>query len=163
MNEDTRLRRPTEDDYAAIANVVDEWWGERRTVDQLPRLWLRHFGETSWLAEDAARRLAGFLVGFMSPAEADTAVCHLIGVAPMHRHHGLGRRLYASFEADARAAGATRILALVWPGDPIAVRFHAALGFEPFVGPGTQRLYGTPALPNYDFGRVDRVMFERRL
>ena len=156
-----RYRRPTEADYAAIAEVVDDWWGERRQVDQLPRLWLQHFSGTSWLAEDDAGRLVGFLVGFISPDDPTTAVCHLIGVAPGQRRRGIGRALYGRFQGDAVAAGARRIVAVAWPGEPAAVRFHAALGFEPRTGPDTQRLYGTPAVPEYDFGRVDRVVFER--
>jgi GNAT superfamily N-acetyltransferase len=156
-----RYRRPTEADYRAIAAVVDDWWGERRQVDQLPRLWLQHFSGTSWLGEDDAGRLVGFLVGFISPDDPTTAVCHLIGVAPGHRRRGIGRALYGRFQDDARAATARRIVAVAWPGEPAAVRFHLALGFEPTTGPETQRLYGTPAVPEYDFGRVDRVVFER--
>ena len=158
-----RFRRPTETDYAAIAGVVDDWWGERRQVDQLPRLWLQHFTGTSWLAEDDAGRLLGFLVGFISPDDPTTAVCHMIGVAPGHRRRGVGRDLYGRLQADALAAGARRLVAVAWPGDPIAVRFHLGLGFEPRTGPGTQRLYGSPSVPEYDFGRVDRVIFERNL
>jgi GNAT superfamily N-acetyltransferase len=163
MTDDLRFRRPTEADYPVIVTVVDDWWAERRTVDQLPRLWLRHFAGSSWLAEDAAGKLAGFLVGFVSPGDPSTAVCVFVGVAPSRRRQGLGRALYERFAADARRAGARRLEAAVWPGDPIAVRFHRGLGFEPHGGPGTQRLYGTPSFPDYDFGRLDRALFERAL
>lgn len=105
----------------------------------------------------------GFLIGFVSPDDPSTAVCHLIGVAPGHRRRGIGRELYERFAGDARAASARRIVAVAWPGDPSAVPFHLSVGFEPETGPGTQRLYGTPAQPNYDFGRVDRVIFRRAL
>lgn len=149
---------------------MDDWWAERHQVEQLPRLWLQHFTGTSWLAEDAAGReaatagrLVGFLVGFISPDDRATAVCHLVGVAPSHRRRGIGRELYERFAADGRAAGAKRIVAVAWPGDPIAIKFHVRLGFEPYAGPGTQRLYGTPAVPNHDFGRVDRAILSRTL
>jgi GNAT superfamily N-acetyltransferase len=163
VTDDLSFRRPTEADYASIAAVVDDWWGERRTVDQLPRLWLRHFTGTSWLAEDATGRLAGFLIGFISPDEPSTAACLLVGVTPGRRRRGLGRQLYERFAGDGRQAGARRLEAAVWPGDPIAVRFHRGLGFEPRAGPGTQRLYGTPSFADYDFGRLDRALFERAL
>ena len=163
MTDDVRFRRPTEDDYPTIVAVIDDWWGERRTADQLPRLWLRHFAGTSWLAEDGAAKLAGFLVGFVSPDDPSTAVCHLVGVAPSRRRQGLGRSLYERFAEEARQAGAQRLEAVVWPGDPIAVRFHRALGFEARTGTGSQRLYGTPAFADYDFGRLDRAVFERAL
>ena len=37
--------------------------------------------------------------------------------------------------------------------------FHTALGFRPADGPDTQRLYGTPAYPDYDYHGEDRVAF----
>jgi hypothetical protein len=43
------------------------------------------------------------------------------------------------------------------------VAFHRALGFEIDAGPGTQRLYGTPAYPDDDGEGEDRVHFRRRI
>ena len=40
---------------------------------------------------------------------------------------------------------------------------YKALGFSIDDGPGTQRLYGTPAYPNYDGWGEDRVVFTRDL
>ena len=44
--------------------------------------------------------LAGFLVGFMSPAQPGEAYIHFVGVHPKERSHGLGRRLYTTFLAS---------------------------------------------------------------
>jgi hypothetical protein len=55
------------------------------------------------------------------------------------------------------------VSAITWPGNRVSVGFHRAMGFAPDDGPGTQRLYGTPAYPDYDGEGDDRVVFSRAL
>jgi len=160
---DLRYRRPTEADYVPIVRVVDDWWGGRSMAVLLPRLWLQHFTGTSWLAETDDGRLAGFLVGFMSPDHADVAYCHMIATNPNLRQRGVGGELYTRFFADARAAGRRRVVAITWPGNRVSLAFHAALGFRLETGPGTQNLYGTPAYPGYDQDREDRAVLVRTI
>lgn len=160
---DIRFRRPTEADYPAIIRVIDDWWGGRKMDVLLPRLWLQHFTGTSWLAEAADGRLAGFLVGFLSPDQADVAYCRMIATNPNLRHRGLGRALYERFFADARADGRRAVRAITWPGNRASIAFHRALGFEVEAGPGSQNLYGTPAQAAYDFDREDRAILVREL
>jgi GNAT superfamily N-acetyltransferase len=163
-DEDVAFRRPTEADYASITGVLDDWWGGGRKVDHLlPRLWLQHFTGTSWLAETEDGRLAGFLIGFLSPDQPGVAYCHLVATNPNRRRHGLGRALYERFFEDARAGGRARVVAIMWPANHASIRFHAALGFELDHGPGSQNLYGTPAQPGYDFDREDRSVLVRKL
>ena len=157
------FRRPTEDDYVRIVRVVDDWWDGRSMHVLLPRLWLQHFNGTSWLAEDAEGRLAGFLIGFISPDRPDVAYCHMVASSPNVRRSGLARRLYEHFFEDARRAGATRVNAVTWPGNRRSVAFHRALGFSVADGPGTQNLYGTPAIAGYDYDTEDRVVLSREL
>jgi GNAT superfamily N-acetyltransferase len=157
------FRRPTEADYPRISRVMDEWWGGRSIAAVLPRLWLQHFTGTSWLAETTDGGLAGFLVGFMSPDRPDTAYCHVIATNPRLRKRGLGRALYERFFADARAAGRTRVMAITWPANRLSLAFHRALGFEVERGPGSQNLYGTPAIPAYDYEREDRAILVREI
>ena len=158
-----RFRRPTEDDYPRVVRVVDDWWDGRSMHVLLPRLWFQHFTGTSWLAEDERGRLAGFLVGFVSPDRPEIAYCHMVAADPGLRHMGLGRRLYERFFEDARNAGAREVHAITWPGNRTSVAFHTRLGFRPKDGPGTQRLYGTAAVPDYDYDSEDRVVFTREL
>ena len=122
------FRRPTEDDYTPIVRVVDDWWGNRNLAQLLPRLWLQHFTGTSWVAEDERGRLAGFLVGFLSPDHPDTAYCHMVATNPNLRRRGLGAALYEHFFEDARAAGRTWVKAITWPGNRISLGFHRAIG-----------------------------------
>ena len=163
MSDELRFRRPTETDHARIVGQVDDWWGGRRLHDILPRLWFQHFTGTSWVVEDGDGRLAGFLVGFVSPDHPADAYIHMVGTSPNHRRSGLGRALYERFYEDAQAGGARRVTAITWPGNRVSVGFHRAMGFEPAAGSGTQNLYGTPAYPDYDSEGGDRVVFSREL
>jgi ribosomal protein S18 acetylase RimI-like enzyme len=160
---DLRFRRPLEADHGPIVHHVDEWWGGRRVHGLLPRLWFQHFTGTSWVAETADGRLAGFLVGFISPDHPETAYVHMISSDPNLRRRGVGRALYERFFDDVRARGARRVVAITWPGNRTSVGFHAALGFRPTEGPGTQRLFGTPAVPDYDYDHEDRVVLVMEL
>lgn len=158
-----RFRRPVEADHAQLVGRVDEWWGGRKLHQLLPRLWLQHFTGTSWVVEDQNGSPIGFLVGFVSPDHPDQAYVHMVATSPNHRGAGLGRALYERFFDDVRARGIHRVTAITWPGNRISVSFHRAMGFTPFDGPGTQRLYGTPAYADYDAEGDDRVVFSREV
>jgi ribosomal protein S18 acetylase RimI-like enzyme len=155
-------RRPAEADYLRIVRVVDDWWG-RSLSSLLPRLWLQHFTGTSWLAEQPDGRIAGFLIGFLSPDHADMAYCHMIATSPSLRRHGVGAALYEHFISDARADGRTILQAVTWPGNYASLAFHRSLGFEIVEGPGSQNLYGTPAQAGFDFDRDDKAIMIRRI
>jgi ribosomal protein S18 acetylase RimI-like enzyme len=156
-------RRPTEADYPTIVDLVDEWWGGRRMRALLPRLWFQHFTGTSWILETDEGKLAGFIVAFVSPDEPTTGYVHMIASDPNRRRAGLGRRLYALVFDDFAGRGVRRVKSITWPGNRTSVAFHRALGFRIDEGPGTQRLYGTPAYADYDGWGEDRVVFTRDL
>lgn len=99
-----RPLRPS--DFAPVIGLIDGWWGGRAMAGMLPRLFFDHFTDTSFAA-DRDGALAGFLVGFVSPARPGEAYIHFVGVHPGARGHGLGRRLYGTF-FDAAKAGAVR-------------------------------------------------------
>ena len=161
--EDIAFRRPVESDHARLVDLVDEWWGGRRMRFLLPRLWLQHFTGTSWIAERADGRVAGFLVGFISQDHPDTAYVHMVATNPNGRRSGLGRELYERFVDDVRGRGVARVKAVTWPGNRTSVAFHTSIGFRVEEGPDTQRLYGTPAYADYDGEGEDRVVFIRDL
>ena len=158
-----RFRRPTEADHGPIVRVVDEWWGGRRMSGLFLRLWFQHFAGTSWVAEDEEGRLLGFLFGFISQDHPDVGYVHMIATNPNRRRHGLGAALYRQFFADVAARGVREVRAITWPGNRVSVAFHRSMGFQVDDGPGTQRLYGTPAFPDYDGDGEDRVVFVREL
>lgn len=156
--DDLVFRRPIQADHAAIVALVDHWWGERRVRPLATRSWFRHFTGTSWIAEDMRGRIVGFLIGYRSPDDPARAVLHLIGVDPNHRRRGLAHALAGRFAADMRGAGASAIEAVTPPDARRALAFLRALGFRPDDGPGTMRLYGTPATPDLEGEGEDRVL-----
>jgi predicted GNAT superfamily acetyltransferase len=137
-------------DYDRIATVVDDWWG-RPLLGLLPRLFLDHFHDTSLVAESDGE-LAGFLVGFLSPAQPGGAYIHFVGVSPQLRGGGLARRMYATFFAQAQASGATWVEAVTGEVNSGSIAFHRAMGFS-VEGP----------VPDYDGPGHDLMHFRRAL
>ena len=107
MTAEARIRPLRPSDHAAVIAVIDEWWGGRPMAQMLPRLFFDHFADTSFAA-DRDGALAGFLVGFVSPAQPGEAYIHFVGVDPGERSQGLGRRLYSTFFDAVRARRCTR-------------------------------------------------------
>jgi N-acetylglutamate synthase-like GNAT family acetyltransferase len=158
-----RIRRPAEADHPTIVRLVEGWDGGRTLRRLAARAWLRHFAGTSWLLEDEAGRLMGFLLGYRSPDQPETAVVQLIGVDQNRRRRGLGRELVERFASDVRRQGVSRLEAIAWPGDRTAVGFFLGVGFEADDGPGTMRLFGVAAHPDHDGEGEDRVLLRRDL
>ena len=146
-----------------IVGLIDEWWGGQRMHHLLPRLWFQHFTGTSWIAETADGRLAGFLIGFISPDRPGEAYVALVAANPNLRRQGVGRALYERFFDDVRPRGVSRVSAVAWPDNRAAVEFHRAVGFSVDAGPGTRPIHGVPAHPDYDGDRDDRVLLTRDL
>ncbi len=157
------FRRPSEVDLQRIVDLVDEWWGGRRMRQLLPRLWFQHFSGTSWIVETVDGSLIGFVVAFISQDDPEIGYVHMIATDPNHRRAGLGRTIYERVFDDLRQHGVRRVMAVTWPGNRVSVGFHRSLGFAIDDGAGTQRLYGTPAYPDYDGDGEDRVVFTRAL
>lgn len=145
-----RFRRPVEDDHARLVGVVDVWWGGRPLHHLLHRLWFQHFTSSSWLAETTDGTPAGFLVGFVSPDDPTEAYVHMVAADPRLRRQGIGRELYRRFVEDVRDRGVRRVTAITWTGNRTSIAFHLALGFRLDDGPGTRRIAGTPAYPDYE-------------
>lgn len=155
-----RIRHAEPDDHAAAARVVDAWWGGRRMVDMLPRLFFVHFRPTSFVAEEDGR-LVGFLAGFRSQTDPLRAYVHFVGVDPGCRGAGLGRALYERFFEAARALGAGEVHAVTSPANRSSIAFHRAMGFEVLGGDAAGE--GVPFTIDYDGPGESRVRLCRRL
>ena len=146
------IRHAQPSDYGRVIQHVNAWWGGREMAPMLPQLFFLHFEGTSFVADDGDGRLAGFLVGFLSPAKPQEAYVHFAGVSPEERGSGLGRELYERFFALARAAGRSRVCCVTSPANRGSLAFHVALGFEPsepkagYDGPGEDRVVLTRSL-----------------
>lgn len=151
MSRDISLRTARAADYDDIIAVVDDWWG-RPVRNALPRLFLDHFHDTSLVAERSGGKLAGFLVGFCSPAQRDCAYIQFAGVAPEERRSGLARSLYRAFFEMAANDGRRVVRAVTAPANSTSIAFHAAMGFT-VTGP----------VSGYDGPSSAKVLFARRL
>jgi predicted GNAT superfamily acetyltransferase len=145
------IRRAEAADHARVIAVLNGWWGGRDMADMLPRLFFVHFRDTSFVAERGGE-LAGFLVGFLSPAAPEEAYVHFVGVSPDERGTGLGRLLYERFFELARANGRTRVRCVTSPANTASIAFHTAIGFE-----------ASPPQPDYDGPGEDRVVLTRAI
>jgi ribosomal protein S18 acetylase RimI-like enzyme len=144
------IRTAEANDYDLIVSVMDEWWG-RPIALKLPRLFLDHFCQSSFVAwTDGA--IVGFLVGFLSPARPEESYIHFAGVHPEERGRGLARELYEKFFELARSAHATRVRAITSPRNTGSVAFHSRMGFEV-----------SDTITSYDGPGQDMVVFERSL
>ena len=78
-----------------------------------------------------------------------------IGIARAHQGHGHGTRLLNEIMADARTAGALRMLLEVRPSNRQALAFYQHFGFRQV---GVRRAYYPAAL-----GREDALVFDKDL
>jgi predicted GNAT superfamily acetyltransferase len=139
-------------DYGRVIQHVNAWWGGREMAPMLPRLFFIHFESTSFVADREDGTLAGFLIGFLSQADDETAYVHFIGVAPDQRGSGLGRKLYERFFDAARASGRSVVRCVTSPQNADSIAFHEALGFEQ-----------EGIADDYDGAGASRVLLARRL
>ena len=58
------IRNAEADDYRAIINILNEWWGGRQMALMLPKLFFVYFRPTSFVAEDNGV-IVGFVIGFV--------------------------------------------------------------------------------------------------
>jgi len=140
--------------------VMPGWWNGRDLRALLPRLFLVHFNDTSLIAEDGGE-LAGFLVGFLSPARPDEGYVHFVGVHPSHRGKGLARELYARFFDLCVRNGRSRVRACTSPVNRASIDFHRRLGFT--LEAGDAEDCGVPVTLDYNRPGDAKVLFVRSL
>jgi ribosomal protein S18 acetylase RimI-like enzyme len=140
------VRHAKPSDYGRVIGLVNVWWGGREMAPMLPKLFFIHFEGTSFVAEDEAGELVGFVCGFLSQTADDEAYIHFVGIDPEHRGEGLGRALYERFFDEVRAGGRSTVRCVTSPLNDRSVAFHESLGFEvervveDYDGPGEDRV-----------------------
>lgn len=152
------LRNINEEDYSSIISVLDDWWGGRRMVDKLSRLFFKHFQDTSFIAEEDGTIL-GFLVGFVSQSNPGMAYIHFTGVHPDHRKSGIGSTLYKKFYETVKKRGCTTVNLITSPENALSIAYHNKMGFTML--PGDTDINGVLVHSDYDGPGKDRVLFSK--
>lgn len=153
------IRQATEADHARMSRLVRGWWGER--PPKIERLWFRQFRRTTLVGETADGRPVALAIGFAGDPDAPRAAVYLVAVARSFRRRGVGRAMLAALEGRLAAGGAMAAEAVIWPGNRGAVRFLAAMGYEPIPESRATPLYGVAATAGFDGEDEDRSILVR--
>lgn len=154
------LRSLQELDYKYVISVLDEWWGGRHMVDMLPKLFFRHFNDTSFVAEEDGE-LVGFLIGFISQSYVDEAYIHFVGIHPDYREKGIGRKLYLAFFEKVEKKGCKTVHSVTSPVNKGSINFHTRMGFQ--IENRGSNVNGISVNTNYEGPGQDRVLFARNI
>lgn len=169
---DLTLRHPTPLDHPRLQLALADWWdgqgGESGALQRqllVPRLFLQHFTETSYLVErtdpTGTPTLQAFLIGFLSQTDPHTAYIHFAGVHPDTRRSGLGSILYHRFFDLAHHHGRTQVRCITSPTNRNSIAYHTRMGFR--LEPGDHSENGVPVHRDYDGAGLDRVSFVREV
>lgn len=147
-------------DYDRLVSSIDDWWGGRSVHGLFQRLFVEHFGDTSFVVEDDGE-IIGFLVGFLSQSRPDEAYIHFVGVHPAHRRGGLARAMYEHFFELARGRGRSIVRCITSPVNRTSIAYHTSMGFA--IEPGTGEVDGFRVHVDHDGPDTDRVCFVRAI
>jgi GNAT superfamily N-acetyltransferase len=154
------IRILEEADYSTIISVIDEWWGGRNMADMLPRLFFKHFNDTSFVIQEDEKVVA-FLIGFVSQVYPNQAYVHFTGVHPEYRKKGFGARLYQTFFDTVKQKGCDTVQLVTSPVNKNSIAFHTHIGFQ--IEAGTCNVDGVAINTNYDGPGEDRVLLVKTL
>ena len=154
------IRNSKPSDHPRIINVLQDWWGGRDLTGMLPRLFLLHFNNTSFVIE-SGDELRAFLIGFLSPAKPGEGYIHFVGVHPDCRGMGIGRLLYNIFFKICRENNRDTIRACTSPVNKGSIYFHKKMGFE--ISNGNAEIEGTQVTLDYNRPNDPKVLFEIKI
>ncbi|MDY7043085.1 MAG: GNAT family N-acetyltransferase [Bacillota bacterium] len=147
-------------DYYRISPIINEWWGGRQMADMVPKLFFEHFNNSSFIAEENGK-IIGFLIGFVSQSQTNTAYIHFIGVHPNHRNMQIGKRLYHTFFQVMKRFNVEVIRCVTSPKNRNSIAFHTHMGFD--IVEGDNVVDGISIHTQYDGINHDRVLFRKQI
>jgi hypothetical protein len=158
IENDIMIRKAKPADHENIIAALQNWWGGRDLTAMLPKLFLNHFNDTSFVIEKDGEMI-GFLIGFISPALKNEAYVHFMGVHPDFRQKGIGTTLYERFFEICRIHGRNIIRACTSPVNRGSVDFHKRIGFE--LEPGDDKIEDLPVTSDYNRPGDHKVQFTK--
>jgi GNAT superfamily N-acetyltransferase len=144
-------------DHQRIIAVMKNWWRGRDLTPMLPKLFLDHFCDTSFIIEKE-EELISFLIGFLSPSRTREGYIHFVGVHPNYRRIGLGEFLYHRFFNICKEHHRDTIRACTSPVNKGSIAFHKKLGF--IISKGNGEVDGIQVSLDYNGPDDDKVLFE---
>ena len=155
-----KTRNSKASDHPRIIGVLKDWWSGRDLTWMLPKLFLIHFNNTSFVVEKSDE-LIGFLIGFLSPARPKEGYIHFAGVHPDYRGIRIGGFLYHRFFKICKENGRDIIRACTSPVNKGSIEFHKKIGFE--ISKGNAEIEGIQVTLDYNKSNDPKVLFERRI
>jgi GNAT superfamily N-acetyltransferase len=149
-----KIETCTVEDYHEILTYLAEFWGSDRTQTLHHPMFVREFRDTALVVRDGGR-IAGYLFGFVAPAEP-VGYIHLVAVLEGYQRRGFARRLYRHFARIASGQGCRELKAITTPGNARSIAFHTALGMT---AEGEPNALGVPVVRDYSGPGEDRVVF----
>ena len=137
-------------------------WPEFKERESIYHLFCKHFSDTSFVYE-SDRKIAGFILGFLSQTKPEVAYAHLIAVDPAAQSHGIATSLYEQFFAKARALGRSKVSCIVNPDNAKSLRLHERLGFVCDTSGDVVLDHGVLAARNYNGAGLNMVRFNKHL
>jgi GNAT superfamily N-acetyltransferase len=144
-------------DHQRIIDVMRDWWGGRDLTRMLPKLFLIHFCDTSFIIEKEETLIA-FLIGFLSPSRSHEGYIHFAGVHPNYRGVGLGEFLYHCFFRICKENHRDTVRACTSPVNKVSIAFHKKVGFS--ISKGNGEIDGIQVSLDYNGPDDPKVLFE---
>lgn len=123
------IRNSKPSDHRRIISVMKDWWGGRDLTNLLPKLFLVHFCNTSFIIEEGDS-LTAFLIGFLSQSNINEGYIHLVGVHPNYRGMGIGAFLYHRFFKICKKNNRDTVRSCTSPVNKGSIEFHKKIGFN---------------------------------
>lgn len=157
LPKDFKIRNSKPSDHQRIISVLKDWWGGRDLTWMLPKLFLVHFSNTSFVIEND-KELIAFLIGFLSPSRTNEGYIHFAGVHPDFRGIGIGAYLYERFFRICKENGRNTIKACTSPVNKGSIEFHKKMGFN--ISVGNAEIDGIQVTIDYNKPGDTKVLFE---
>ncbi len=154
------VRNSVPEDHPQIIEVMKDWWNGRDLTHMLPRVFLEHFCNTSFIIEED-KSLVAFLIGFFSQYRNDEGYVHFAGVHPEFRGIGIGTFMYQYFSETCIKNGRNIIRACTSPVNKASINFHKKTGFQ--IEQGTSTIDGIQVTLDYNKPDDPKVLFRKEI
>jgi predicted GNAT superfamily acetyltransferase len=160
LPEDLIIRNSKPSDHQRIISVMKDWWEGRDLTWMLPKLFLVHFCNTSFIIEKGDS-LKAFLIGFLSQSKINEGYIHLVGVHPNYRGMGIGAFLYHRFFDICKEFNRNMVRSCTSPVNKGSIEFHGKIGFN--ILKGNAEVDGVQVSVDYNHPGDTKVLFEKKI